>query len=282
MADAFLPGWPRLLPAALATLGRDGQGPLPGAGLAARYRLAAIDPGHVGRYRALVGGGGSHVPLAYFYLLAQRAQLALMLDRRFPWAIPGLVHVANELRLHRSPVAGAGVDIAVTATGGPAAGARTGIVFRVELTQDGQTVVGCSSEYRPRRAGGGGHAGHGAPALAVAAPALPWTLAAATGRRYARVSGDWNPIHLAAILARPFGFRGAIAHGMYCVGRAAAAIEGLAGSPVTAIDARFRRPVPLPGTVAFACAGAAAGAGAYSIGSADGAAVYVTGSWQAG
>lgn len=282
MADAVLPGWARLLPAALATLGRDGLGALPGTGLAARYRLAAIDPGQVGRYRALVGGGGSHVPLAYFYLLAQRAQVALMLDRRFPWAIPGLVHVANELRLQRPPAAGARVDIVVAATAGPAAGARTGIVFHVDLVQDGQAVVGCRSEYRLRRGGGGGPAESVVPAPAVTAPALPWTLAAATGRRYARVSGDWNPIHLAPILARLFGFRGTIAHGMYCVGRAAAAIEGLAGRPVTAIDARFRRPVPLPGTVAFACAGAAAGAGAYSIASADGAAVHVTGSWQTG
>lgn len=41
-----------------------------------------------------------------------------------------------------------------------------------------------------------------------------WSLASDLGRRYARVSGDINPIHLHALSARAFGFRRAIAHGM--------------------------------------------------------------------
>ena len=40
-----------------------------------------------------------------------------------------------------------------------------------------------------------------------------WELPAGAGRRYARVSGDYNPIHLWALTARPFGFRAPILHG---------------------------------------------------------------------
>jgi hypothetical protein len=36
-----------------------------------------------------------------------------------------------------------------------------------------------------------------------------------TGWRYARVSGDFNPIHLTARTAKMFGFKQAVAHGMF-------------------------------------------------------------------
>ena len=49
--------------------------------------------------------------------------------------------------------------------------------------------------------------------LAPVTPIAEWTLAPNAGRAYARVAGDWNPIHLSGALARPFGFRSAILHG---------------------------------------------------------------------
>ena len=46
------------------------------------------------------------------------------------------------------------------------------------------------------------------------------------GRRYGAVSGDRNPIHLYPLTARLFGFRRAIAHGMWTKARCLAALEG--------------------------------------------------------
>ncbi len=43
-----------------------------------------------------------------------------------------------------------------------------------------------------------------------------WKLRGNHGRRYARVSGDYNPIHLWSWTARPFGFRRPILHG-FCI-----------------------------------------------------------------
>lgn len=40
-----------------------------------------------------------------------------------------------------------------------------------------------------------------------------------TVRAYADVSGDHNPIHTSPMLARVFGFRGAISHGMFTLAR---------------------------------------------------------------
>jgi acyl dehydratase len=56
-------------------------------------------------------------------------------------------------------------------------------------------------------------------------PARPASRAPADiGRRYGLVSGDMNPIHLSAPSAKLFGFRQAIAHGLWTKARALAAM----------------------------------------------------------
>ncbi|MDQ9817487.1 MaoC/PaaZ C-terminal domain-containing protein, partial [Acinetobacter bereziniae] len=46
-------------------------------------------------------------------------------------------------------------------------------------------------------------------------PKAEWNILENTGRRYAKVSGDFNLIHIHAITAKAFGFKQAIAHGMW-------------------------------------------------------------------
>ncbi len=69
-----------------------------------------------------------------------------------------------------------------------------------------------------------------------------------TGRRYASVSGDYNPHHLYTFSAKLFGFKKAIAHGMWSLARAAASLDrefdlhkGPAG-----IKASFKLPIFMP------------------------------------
>ena len=70
------------------------------------------------------------------------------------------------------------------------------------------------------------------------------------GRRYAKVSGDVNPIHLHPLGARLFGFRGAIAHGMWTKARCLAALQSRVPDALTA-DVAFQQPLPLGSTVRF-------------------------------
>jgi acyl dehydratase len=70
------------------------------------------------------------------------------------------------------------------------------------------------------------------------------------GRRYAAVSGDRNPIHLFGAAAKAFGFRTAIAHGMWLKARTLAMLHPrLPAAPYT-VDVTFKTPVFLPSTVA--------------------------------
>lgn len=82
-----------------------------------------------------------------------------------------------------------------------------------------------------------------------------WSLRGSHGRRYARASGDYNPIHLWSWTARPFGFRRAILHG-YCL-EALVAHTLIAhrweGDPIRLRRLRihFRAPLLLPDRVAL-------------------------------
>src|SRR5262249_2708376 len=79
---------------------------------------------------------------------------------------------------------------------------------------------------------------------------VTWRLGGDVGRRYAAVSGDHNPIHLYPLTAKALGFPRQIAHGMWSLARCVAPLENRLPDAVT-VEAAFKKPILLPGTVAF-------------------------------
>jgi acyl dehydratase len=77
-----------------------------------------------------------------------------------------------------------------------------------------------------------------------------WKLPGDLGRRYAGVSGDYNPIHVHPLTARLFGFPSAIAHGMWTKARCLAALEPRLPGAFT-VEVAFKRPIVLPAKVNF-------------------------------
>ena len=83
-----------------------------------------------------------------------------------------------------------------------------------------------------------------------------WDHAADMGRRYARVSGDYNPIHLSAVSASLFGFKkGAILHGMWTKARSVSSLMPRTSSlsptgnldiPMAEVFVEFKTPLYLP------------------------------------
>ena len=223
------------------------------APLATRFLLSSLDAGHVARYRAALGFGGTHVPLTYYYLLAQRAHLATMLDAAFPFRLVGAIHVDNLLRAGAQPATGRSLVLASTVgIAPPAANGAVQASLDTEASQDGQLVFACRSTYlvvRGRRGGGPRPPAAPAPDLA---PLASWQLANASGRAYAALSGDWNPIHLWPWSARLMGLRAPITHGMHTLGRTCAELERAGGRPLRLLDGRFRAPVELGAAVRLA------------------------------
>jgi acyl dehydratase len=174
----------------------------------------------------------------------------LMARRSFPLPLPGLVHVRNRITAHRAIDAAEPLTVRVNAEGLRAhpKGAQVDLVAEIDAA--GEVVWEGRSTYLAR----GATAPEGAPGPAEppgiedAAPVATWRVAADTGRRYARVSGDVNPIHLHPWAAKAFGFPRAIAHGMWTAARAVAALQGRLPAAL-AYDVAFGKPLLLPSTV---------------------------------
>lgn len=240
-------------------------GPLPGDRLVLPH--AAADPRRLARYAEVCGfpaGPGGPMPATYPHVMAFPLAMALMARRDFPHALPGLRHIALRLEQRRPIGADERLDLAVYASGTRPHHRGTAFDVHAEAADASGTAVWRSvSTYLAPGAPPPGTAP--APAPGGGADETPdggwvtdevWDVPAATGRRYAAVSGDRNPIHLHALAARPFGFRRAIAHGMWTAARCLAALAPRQPDALT-LDVRFRAPVMLPGRVRFLAAAGA-------------------------
>jgi acyl dehydratase len=198
------------------------------------------------------------LPPTYPHMLAFPLHMAVMSDGSFPFGAVGLVHVENSIAQKR-PI---GIDEEMTIRVRPTKlqPHPKGKTFSLEteVLVDG-TVVWESTSTMLRRGGSSngeapkkGKSTKGFDSLDAAAPSsAEWKLAGDLGRRYAGVSGDRNPIHMHSLTAKPLGFPGAIAHGMWTKARALAQL----GSELPdsfEVEVRFRKPILLPARVLFA------------------------------
>ncbi len=233
----------------------------------ASYRLGRIDADHVRRYSDAFGFPPGPVPLTYLYLLAQRAQLATMLDRATPFRIVGLIHVSNDLAMHCEVRTDAPL-VLVTTLSMPEPGDNGAVecVLETVASADGQTVFACASRYLIKRGKRSKHASASPEVAPVGDVVGEWVVTTDAGRRYADLSGDWNPIHLWPWSARLMGMHAPIIHGMETMARVCAAFEQSTNRRVTSLACRFKRAVPLgasatlmacevPGSFVVLCSG---------------------------
>jgi acyl dehydratase len=237
---------PLFAKAALTQCGRRGE--LPDTVL--RREGAVVDREHLLGYQRVCGLTGSDVlPHTYPYVLGFPLQVALMAERSFPLPLPGLVHLENQITVHRRLTADDRLDISVRAEAlrPHTKGRLVDLVTEVDV--DGARVwEGRSTYLRRGRGEADARAGEQAPALPDGPPAGIIRVAEGQGRAYAAVSGDVNPIHLHALSAKAMGFPRAIAHGMWTAARTLAALEPRGNEPSTS-HVWFAKPVFLPSTV---------------------------------
>ena len=196
------------------------------------------------------------LPVTYPHVLAFPLAVELMSAPAFPFPVIGLVHIGNRITQARPIRVGERLDFAVRTESlrSHARGRQFDVV--ATATVDGVEVWHGLSTYLQRDKPGRRRPSEVAavePAdlpVDESPPTAIWPVGMDVGRAYAAVSGDRNPIHLSRIGARAFGFPRPIAHGMWTMAHSVAALEGKLGETYT-VDVAFRRPLPLPSTVAW-------------------------------
>jgi acyl dehydratase len=189
------------------------------------------------------------LPATYPHVLAFPLAMELMAAGDFPFGVLGVVHVGNAIEQRRPLDAGEPLDLRLWAERLDEHPRGRTVDIVAEAYVDGELAWRDRSTYLHRESGGETRQDRGTteppPASAV------WDVPGDTGRRYAAVSGDRNPIHMHGLAAKLFGQKAAIAHGMWTKARCLAALEAqLPGA--FGVEVAFKLPVLLPARVAFA------------------------------
>ena len=239
-----------------------------------------VDPQRLAAYRKVCGfADNGLLPPTYPHILGFALQMQLLTASNFPFPLLGLIHLSNRIRVLR-PLGGvsrARVSVQVQNLQPHAKGAT----FDLVTTLDDQlgTLWEAQSQMLCR-----GVKLDGEPVEEALASTLmlseveDWKAPSDIGRQYARVSGDYNPIHLSAASARFFGFPTAIAHGLWLKARTLAALgEQLAVSNVD-IAVQFKKPVRLPSEVTLLASAAGSSGDLRLAGAGD--LEHMVGHWQ--
>ncbi len=212
-----------------------------------RWRPAAE---RLDRYRTLLGSQAA-MPMAF----PQVPVMAMTLDLVSRWSFPvramGMVHMGAVVQALRPLPADADWDLRCWST--PGRRVRLGLEFDVwgEVSVAGEVAWRSRAMYLSRSRSAAGDEASAVPEPAQDGPwprQLVLPAEEGTGRAFAGVSGDINPIHLHQLPARLFGFPRAIAHGWWIAGRVAALLDRDEVTPGRQLEIVFRRPVVLPST----------------------------------
>ena len=219
-------------------------------GLSAQVNDLVVNAQHLEAYKKVCGFAvEGNLPATYLHMLAFPLFLQILTQQDFPIQAMGQVHLRNQISVLKS------FDIqqplSMTAAVGDSELTSRGLEWDIDVIAaiDNQTVWSSSSTFLHRcktevkqkcRS-----------VISREGDPQSWAVGADIGRRYARVSGDYNPIHLSDITAKLFGFKQAIAHGMWSKARCLAALEEQLPEAGYSVAVNFHRPLFLPSDVVF-------------------------------
>ncbi|MDY6946485.1 MAG: MaoC/PaaZ C-terminal domain-containing protein [Pseudomonadota bacterium] len=216
-------------------------------------RKVVLSTSHIQRYREVcaVPASAQGLPPAYLHVLAMPLHMQLFVVKNFPVKVLGLIHLRNTIRVLAPVDERAPLKLRVYFETMRVTDYGQEYDFTTSYEQSGTVVWEEVSTMFARGTSGPKEGSKrpviersGHPETGVATDTLE--IADNTGWRYARVSGDFNPIHLTARTAQMFGFKQAVAHGMWSMGRCLASAALHIPNMKIQIDTQFKLPVYIP------------------------------------
>ena len=226
--------------------------------LEGEIRQVRTEVAHLARYRDACGfPDDGCLPVTYPHVLAMPLHIALLTQPAFVVRLMGLVHVDNDIEWRRPLPAGRDYQLRCWLEGHEETDRGQEFLLFTELLDDAGVAWVERCRLLARRKASGTQTSRAARAT-LKAPKAPagvqvqsmcFVADHAAARRYGRVSGDLNPIHLADISARWYGFDRAVAHGMWSMARSLAGLGPALTRDPCRIPVEFKLPLFLPSTV---------------------------------
>ncbi len=210
-----------------------------------------VDQQHLKSYNQVCGfKDNGYIPAMYLAVLSQSLQMHMMTQEAFAFPILGLVHIRNQVKQLRK--VGSNESLSLSCQFGELQAHDKGVQFDfITTAKVGNDVVMQGVTTYLSRQKTEAKAKQEKPQASQSPDyqlQAAWEIAENIGRRYAKISGDFNLIHLHAVTAKAFGFKQAIAHGMWTKARALASLNL---PDAYAADVWFKLPIYLPSTVEF-------------------------------
>jgi acyl dehydratase len=236
-----------LLRASISTLKKPGK-KLPEKGYT--FSGLKIDPQQYRAYCNLFGLKGDKVPSPYWFIRLFSVKSLLLAHPEAPFPLPGMVHLSNEIRQYEPIFTDDALEM--TCKFGNLLGHDKGTAIEIVCTLSKGTRLVWEQKMVNLYMGKKGLSTilYESPAIELTAPDATenWQLAENLGFKYARVSGDYNPIHLHPMGAKLFGFPRHIIHGWYSLNRCVAPFEDII-TGTHELYVSFKKPLYLPGNV---------------------------------
>ena len=213
------------------------------------------DPKAVKHYNKVCGFDNSnHLAPTWPHMMAFPLHIKLLTNPAFPFPLAGLVHVKNTISQARPISIDEPLDFTCTLSQGEAN--PKGITFDIttEVKSGGKLVwlEVSTNLYRTKTSNKAPSKDKAKLKKTNRLPAYDhfseWLIPAGKGRDYAKVSGDFNPIHLSDASAKVLGFKAAIIHGMWSKARILAELNHQLPDAFT-VDVEFKLPVFMPSNV---------------------------------
>ena len=198
---------------------------------------------------------GTELPVTFPHVLSMPLHLKIFALSAFPLRPMGLIHLSNTIESPGTLAAGTRVDVAVAARNYQRTDAGITFDMDTDVSRGGQTLWKETCVFLARWPDSMARAS----ARMTRPPKAPkdstvlveFDVTRETAWAYARVSADFNPIHLSDRAARFFGLRGLIGHGMWSLARTLAQAPAAVIPGGAVIGTQFLSPVQLPGRVAI-------------------------------
>ena len=236
--------------AVIPTLFKSGRGRIPEIGV--ELEEAAIGEEELNAYRSICSfKPGGKVPSTFLHAYIFPLQSILLSHSKFPYPMLGLIHFANSIRQYRELQVGEKFSAkcwlgkSYSHEKGQAFDIRCEIRVGRELVWEESSII-----LHKGKVGEGELLDWKQPVLEPTCSKEVWEMPSNLGRRFAKVSGDFNPIHLYPLTAKLFGFKRNIAHGMWSLGKALGKYEDKVGESYE-LTVLFKTPVLLPAKVIY-------------------------------
>ena len=215
--------------------------------ITATWNNVKVDRNNLNAYAATCGLAVSgHLPPLYPHIISAPIHTTMLSHKDFPLPMMGSIHHRNHIIQHRQIHTDETLDIFCNVetkrniSKGLEFDIMTNVTVSGEPVWDSITTVFIRGKFgEPDKPSELSNISSSPEAKLKA----EWFVPAGTGRKYAKITGDYNPIHMSPLSAKLFGFKRDIAHGMWTLANAIGRMPLTLNNKPVKIDAAFKGPM---------------------------------------